>query len=101
MLEINLRATGVANVTATPMQVLPSRTAGDNRSLLELFNKSAATTVMCAYDVEYNASGFSTATSGWPVQPLSEYWEQPGATPGNALYAWTVTGTAALHFKEG
>jgi hypothetical protein len=83
-----------------PLEIA-SREAGDNRAYLSFFNKDAANTVMVASDTEYDSPAFSTASGGRPVYPQSEAWEQPGAVPGNAYWAWTLSGTALLNIQEG
>ncbi len=100
-LEIVLRTAETLTITATPQQILASREAGDNRAYLSFFNKDAANTVMVASDTEYDSPAFSTASGGRPVYPQSEAWEQPGAVPGNAYWAWTLSGTALLNIQEG
>jgi hypothetical protein len=101
MQEINLRQSFVVTITTTPQLILASRAAGDNRAYLKFFNKDNTNTVMFSPDIEYEAAGFSTASSGIPVAAGVEYWEQPGSVPGNAFYAWTLSGTAALSVWEG
>ncbi len=100
-LEISLRNAQTLSITVTPQQILAARLAGDNRAYLSVFNKDAANTVMIAADAEYNSPSFSTASGGRPVYPQSEAWEQPGAVPGNAYWAWTLSGTALLNVQEG
>ncbi len=99
MLEISLRTAASVTVTTTPQKILPARGSGDNRVYLKLFNRGPSD-VYIASDLEFSGSGFSATVSGWPVYANTESWEEPGGVPGNAFYAWTMTGTALLSIQE-
>ncbi len=94
-LEITLRQSLTVAVTATsaasPQLVLAARVAGDNRSYLKFFDLDGTNTIMIAPQI----GGTVPATGYMSIAASSEFWDNAGAIPGNAFWAYLSGGTSA------
>ena len=94
-LEITLRQSLTVAVTATsaasPQLVLAARAAGDNRGYLKFFDLDGTNTIMIAPQI----GGTVPVTGYMSIAASSEFWDNAGAIPGNAFWAYLSGGTSA------